>query len=55
MLPFPQARIQGSCDDLADAWDTPIDGFKRHLSFGLLPQQPAHLEQLASGKAPLVG
>src|SRR5262252_3429352 len=42
------------CDDLADAWDTPIDGFEGHLSFGLLTQQPAHLEQLAGDKTPLV-
>ena len=43
------------CDDLADAWDTPIDGFERRLGLGLLPQQPADLQQLAGGKAPLVG
>ena len=46
---------EGSCDDLADAWDTPIDGFQCHLRCGLLPQPPAHLEQLAGGKAPLIG
>src|SRR6516164_606429 len=46
---------EGPCDDLADAWDTPIDGFERRLGFGLLPQQAAYLEQLARGKAPLVG
>src|SRR5215467_2043579 len=50
------AQCGGSspCDDLADTWDAPIDGFECHLRFGLLPQQPAHLEQLAGSKTPLV-
>ena len=51
---IPQFGRESSCDDLTDAWDTPIDGFECHLSFGLLTQQPAHLEQLAGDKTPLV-
>src|SRR5262245_30663655 len=52
--PIPQCGRESPCDDLADAWDTPIDGFECHLSFSLLTQQPAHLEQLAGSKPPLV-
>src|SRR5215471_6730042 len=52
--PIPQCGRESLCDDLADTWDAPLDGFECHLRFGLLPQQPAHLAQLAGDKTPLV-
>ena len=53
--PSTQCGRSGSCDDLTDAWDTPLDGCKGPRRLGLLPQQPAHLAQLASRTAPWVG
>lgn len=45
----------GPCHHLADAWGAPIDFFEPLLGVGLRTQQTAQLEELARGKAPLIG
>ena len=53
--PVAQLGRSGPGDHLANARDAPIHFFDCLLRLGLVTQQAAHLDELARGKAPLLG